>query len=537
MKHKILYFFVAAAMLSACNDDLEDSTFRISDEEPAATWLEKNGYTMWTDLLEQADLFNTINLDASYTLFVPDNDAVNAYLLESGKYTISEIDTPTARGLVKYSTIAKHKYSRIDFSNDVLPDTTASGDYLTVTFDEKGNYLVNGESKILNDADIEVTNGNIFIIDKVLKPINETIADRIDENGQEGGTWHLFKELLNATGTYNLAQPNGRASYTCFVIPDSIFEQVGISTLEELADSLKAGSDGEWKKTDNAMYRFAAYHFISSGAISTNYLNYLPSTKNPLLETKAEAAYIEMSITNNEFYINYDKGTKDGVQILQGDVSCKNGLIHVIDALMTIKDPSTLPSVTWDLTDNTTLASLYPEYRLSSSREEIIYPMDSLVDNRRFPGFTSSPSADYSYSWNPEESNVSYYVAASTDTVRNRFLNSDALQLNLRQYNSITMKTPTIMADSTTYTVGLAHYNEFADEASNRITVYIDGEEIGWIFTNGRYSDRATVVSGTDSAAQVGTVKFPVTGRHDVRIEDNTGSTLQLDYMLFTPKK
>lgn len=538
MKHKILYFFVAAAMLSACNDDLEDSTFRISDEEPAATWLKKNGYTMWTDLLEQADLFNTINLDASYTLFVPDNDAVTAYL-ESEKYnSISEIDSLTACGLVKYSTIAKTKYSRIDFSNDVLPDTTASGDYLTITFDEQGNYWVNRDAKILNDADIEVTNGTIFIIDKVLDPVDETIADRIDENGQEGGTWQLFKELLDATGTYRMAQPNGRASYTCFVIPDSIFEQVGISTLDELADSLKAGSDGEkWKETDNAMYRFAAYHFISRGAFSTNQLNYLPSTKNPLLETEAEAAYIEMSITDGEFYINYDKGTKDGVQILQGDVSCKNGLIHVIDALMTIKDPSTLPSVTWDLADNTTLSSLYPDYRLTSSREEIIHPMDSLVDNPRFPGFTSSPSADYSYSWNPEESNVSYYVAASTDTVRNRLLNNDALQLNLLQYNSITMKTPTIIADSTTYTVGLAHYNEFADEPGNRITVYIDGERIGDLFTNGKDPYRSIAVTGTDSAALVGTVKFPVTGRHDVRIEDNTGATLQLDYMLFTPKK
>ena len=30
MKHKILYLFVAVAMLSACNDNLEDSTFTIS---------------------------------------------------------------------------------------------------------------------------------------------------------------------------------------------------------------------------------------------------------------------------------------------------------------------------------------------------------------------------------------------------------------------------------------------------------------------------------------------------------------------------
>ena len=39
MKHKILYLCVAvAAMFSACGDDLEDSTFSITEEVPAATW-------------------------------------------------------------------------------------------------------------------------------------------------------------------------------------------------------------------------------------------------------------------------------------------------------------------------------------------------------------------------------------------------------------------------------------------------------------------------------------------------------------------
>lgn len=529
MKHKILYFFVAAAMLSACNDDLEDSTFRISDDEPAATWLKENGYTMWTDLLEHTDLFNTINLDAAYTLFVPNNDAVTTYLTGRGLGSVFEIDSLTARGLVKYSTIANNVYSRIDFSNDVLPDTTASGDYLTITFDEEGNYWVNRDAKILNDADIEVTNGSIFIIDKVLDPVNESIADLINENNKENG-WSMFYQLLDATGTMAFAQPQGRASYTCFVVPDSVFCNANITTLDALADRLGAGQNRDaWRTQDNAMYRFAAYHFISRGAFSTNRLNYLPSTSNPLLETEAEAAYIEMSITDGEFYINYDKDTKDGVQIIEGDVTCKNGVVHIIDALMTIKDPSTLPSVTWDLSDNKVLESLYPDYRLTSLREASVHYMDSLVDNPNYPDFT--------YSWNPDVSSVSYYVAASTDTVRNRLLNNDALQLNLRQYNSITMKTPTIIADSTTYTVGLAHYNEFANEAGNRITVYIDGEEIGWLFTNGKYPDRSVVVNGTDSTALVGTVKFAVTDRHDVRIEDNTGATLQLDYMLFTPKK
>ena len=137
MKHKILYLFVAVAMLSACNDNLEDSTFTISEEVPAATWLKENGYSQWVSLLEYTNLYSTINLNAGdYTLFVPNNEAVNAYLSENNYPSVSSINMDYAKLLVKYHTIAGNQYSQVDFTNDVLPDTTATGDRLTVTFDE-----------------------------------------------------------------------------------------------------------------------------------------------------------------------------------------------------------------------------------------------------------------------------------------------------------------------------------------------------------------------------------------------------------------
>lgn len=103
----------------------------------------------------------------------------------------------------------------------------------------------------------------------MLSPVTEYIYDRLENDAE----WSLFKELLEATALDSLVkQPeSGKASqYTLFVVPNSVFGAANISNLSALADTLNAGQDREaWKATDNAMYRYAAYHFLS-GAIFNN---------------------------------------------------------------------------------------------------------------------------------------------------------------------------------------------------------------------------------------------------------------------------
>ena len=230
MKHKILYLCVAvAAMFSSCGDDLENSTVTISEEVPAAPWLQENGYTQWVALLNHTNMFSTINLNVGdYTLFVPDNEAVNKYLAANGYGSVQDIDPAYGQYLVKYHTISGNQYSQVDFTNDVLPDTTATGDRLSVTFNEDGDYFVNEEAKITS-FDITTTNATVFIMDGVLTPITEYIYDRLEENED----WSLFKELLVATGLASLVSSTaGRAAtYTCLVMPNSVFHEAAISRL------------------------------------------------------------------------------------------------------------------------------------------------------------------------------------------------------------------------------------------------------------------------------------------------------------------
>lgn len=510
MKHRILYLFVAAAMLAACQDDLDNETFTISDEVPAATWLSSNdSTTMWTELLRYTDLYNTINLDGTYTLFVPTDSAMQNYLKKDGYASVRDIDSLYAVTLVKYATIAKRSYTSLNFNNNVLPDTTATGDRLTVTFDDSGNYWVNDEARI-DRLDIEVTNGVIFLLDAVLEPITETLHDYIASNP---GEYSIFEELLDVTGVaYDKSV--GRSAYTLFLVPNDKFEQAGIHNMNELAAHLGASADpSKWKNSEDPMYRFAAYHFLSTIRSTKD----LATSTSLIVESMADAAYLEFLEESGIAYINYDT-IDGGVQIEEGNIACKNGIIHVVDGLLEIKMPSQLPTVKFDLTDNACLRE-DPNYAVPTLQEQYTRWLDI------------SDTTALGYKWDPLTSSVGFEVAASSDSVRMQFVNYDALVLNLGQYEDIEITTPTIIADSTTYDITLSHYNPFADEYGNRITIYVDDEMIGTITTSGESVEDNLYVE-----AKVGSVTFPETSKHIVRILDNTGATIELDQIVFTPK-
>lgn len=554
MKHKILYLFIAvAAMFSACSDDLENSTFTISEEVPAATWLEANGYSQWVGLLNYTNMFSTINLNVGdYTLFVPNNEAMSRYLSENGYASVQNIDLEYAKLLVKYHTISGNQYSQVDFGNDVLPDTTATGDRLSVTFDENGNYFVNNDAMITT-FDITTTNATLFIIDKVLEPVTEYIYDRLVANTE----WSLFTQLLDATGlTAVVEEPlSGRgANYTCFVVPNSAFNAAGITDLYSLADSLGAGRDTEaWKNVDNEMYRYAAYHLLSSSYSTADFVNVddtaSTETKVVVVETYAEAAFLEFQDIDGTFYINYDTESETGTQWgATTDLVCRNGVIQEVSTPLYIKAPSNVPSTKWELTDYAVLAANIPEYQLGSLTSEFTYSLSDLKEQY---------GDSFCYDWYTVFASsiaVCYHVGSTTDSIGTGFMNHDALSLNLGQYGYVEMETPTLVADSTTYYVGLSFYNSFGTSPSGRITIYIDGERVGSMTTIGGSApsrfDKSDVKPDewiaipvvnqskpSENEYVVGEITFPTTGRHTFRIEDNDGSQLYLDYVLFTPKK
>ena len=150
---------------------------------------------------------------------------------------------------------------------------------------------VNTNSLII-DKDIEVENGYIHTIDKVLSPSTATIADLVENTPNT----QIFGMLLKATGWdekllgykdeeyeegdyAGIAANDGRFSgyypetrntgYTIYVETDSIFNMYGITDIESLKKYLQdngyysdANFDDDYSNEDNAVNQFVSYHLL-----------------------------------------------------------------------------------------------------------------------------------------------------------------------------------------------------------------------------------------------------------------------------------
>lgn len=198
MKRVVILLAAAFTLMwGACSDPYADQVFKDTDKMPAASFMEANEdvYSLWVDLLKYTGLFNTVNLNMDYTCFVPDNEAMHKYLQAKGKSSVRELDMEEASNLVRYHTIASKQYTTSDFPDGMFPDSTASGDYLSLEMREGGfqAFYINDEARI-KELNITATNAVIHLLESVLTPVTGTIVDNLDEN------YTLMLDLLNKTG-------------------------------------------------------------------------------------------------------------------------------------------------------------------------------------------------------------------------------------------------------------------------------------------------------------------------------------------------
>lgn len=260
----------------------------------------------------ESTMYELLSARGNYTCFAPTNDAIDHYLdsllhLEEPQVSstnINEIPDSIAESIVFNSIIDNgnsEAYSTTTgFGTGALNKTNMNDRYINLSYgnDSTGKTLifVNANSVII-DKDIEVENGYIHSIDKVLSPSTSTVADLII------GTENLsfFGDLLTMTGwndkllsykdeDYELnnenageKRDNSGASgwagsypekryfgYTVFVEPDSIFAEKGINSIDDLKQYLKSnayyGSKTSWGEDytnpDNYLNQFVAYHIL-----------------------------------------------------------------------------------------------------------------------------------------------------------------------------------------------------------------------------------------------------------------------------------
>lgn len=318
----------AGSALTGCTEDIDESNYAIAEEQTVTDFLSTTDSLSKIKAIfdrvrlgddEQASsLTSVLSARGNYTLFVPSNAAVDAYIASLGVASVDSLSYEQAQ-LIANSCIIDNgtqaAYETADFPTPgTFPISNLNDRLLSCELDTAvgaSDYLINGESRVVS-SDHEVSNGMIHIVSSVIAPSSDLLPDMIAAAPNMKimsyllTQTHLCDSLLEErddsyeeersddqyrTGTGEvLYQPDHRyLGFTGFVETDDVYaREWGInlqtdaegnvtnwdevmSIIEDrCADIYSSGDDaaltaaaaGDLTNPDNAVNRFVAYHFI-----------------------------------------------------------------------------------------------------------------------------------------------------------------------------------------------------------------------------------------------------------------------------------
>lgn len=376
---RLTLLFLIAFTFQNCSDpkikESTDETLNITE------YLRANpDYSMFLEILDITNYASFMNTYGTYTLFLPTNDAVKEYMSDLGVNSLSEIPLEDLQALAKLH-ILDQKVNTTSFTDGKIGTPSMQGQYLitgAANNDDGSSITVNKTANIIT-TNVELGNGVVHIIDKVLRVANKTLAQKIEEDPN----LTLFTEVLKATGWYDkLNQPlsyneNNIGSFlTVLAQSDEVYnntswfdpvaqETITLNTLDNLKKrySKPVGTNTEADPTNPAdsLNLYVQYRILPG----LNYLADFAST--PVFVTKAPLEVISSKLVGQDILLNEDvfNGVLEkGVGMIRplSDETCSNGVLHYVDGNFAIK--KRLPSpVYFDLTDQPEFAANVANYR------------------------------------------------------------------------------------------------------------------------------------------------------------------------------
>ena len=555
---KYLFLFSLLALLFACDDPYEGTSYDVIDVYPAGNYLESRSedFSEWIAILKYADLFNAINeAGETFTILAPTNDAVQAFYDAKGVSSIEDLGKTYAKALVKYHVINDEIDEKEFLIGGKLTTETISGDYLTVSYGTSGDdadaVYVNGEAQVTELAN-EVSNGLIYTLDGVLTPLVETIYDRLDQDD----SYSIFKEAVEMTGwddalstvSDTVYSDYGVMSivskkYTLLAVTNDVFAEEGVSNVSGLVSLLGASDD--YESTDNPLYQYVSYHILSQTQYVADLFPFDESDSTIIWSTKASQQVLSTSLISGTYYFNYSKDDATGVGLVDGmtDIEAKNGVVQNVDNYMPVFVPDPL-TVIWDLSNYDDVESAVNAYGADNDLGDIF---EIAQENEYW--ITFDEDAVTSYTWKAYSSassgsypTVGYLVTKTSDSgVTNSYgaYKNDFLVLNLGYLGNISMPTPTILPGRYKVELYYACAGSLSDfvNGGSLCKVYVDdtSEEV-YVY------DGANASVGVYSMTLFDEITFDTTDEHtfklvvlDSRATTHSKYRLQLDYIKFIP--
>jgi len=259
------------------------------------TATEDGSFTTLVTALEAANLVDTLKGAGPFTVFAPTDDAFNA--LPSGVLDDLLANVTALTEVLTYHVVSG-KYMAADVVT-LSTLTTLQGDDLTIDVTDT-TVKIDGATVV--QTDIETSNGVIHVIDIVVVPGG--VLD-IVQAAQYAGS---FTTLVTALEAANLVDTlKGAGPFTVFAPTDDAFNALPSGVLDDLLANV------------TALTEVLTYHVVSGKYMAADVV-----TLSTL--TTLQGGNLTISVTNGVEI--------DGANVVQTDIACSNGVIHVIDAVL-----------------------------------------------------------------------------------------------------------------------------------------------------------------------------------------------------------
>jgi len=309
MRKLILLVCMAAlaVVVAGCREDEEAAQAPLGEtggDTVAAVTLKNSDTSKLAQSLKSAEMLEMLQEKGPYTVFAPTDSAFDQLPAGTLEMLMKSENKESLQRILKFHVVEG------SYTADKLAQMgkikTESGD--AVSLNMKDDQLMVGEARVTR-ADIQCSNGYIHLIDMVMLPPAALEGEEdILDTAEDMDKFETFLEAADETDLADMLEEKG--PYTVFMPTDAAFDQLPEGTLESLME-------------DENLPQLAGilkFHIVRGA---------YPAGK--LKEQKSLQTLAGESLTFKE-----DKQAmmvQDAV-ILQPDIMCKNGIIHVINRVM-----------------------------------------------------------------------------------------------------------------------------------------------------------------------------------------------------------
>lgn len=288
---------ISATVLTSCEKN--EDTKMTGDMSIAEYAVSDPNFSILVQALSKANLVDVLNGDGNFTVFAPTNAAFTALFSELGVSGIADLSAETLTPILLYHVLGEEKKSGMITSGYYNTLSPAQESYMSLNISTSMGVMINKTTKVLV-ADVDVKNGVIHAIDKVLLP--PTVVDHAIANDN-------FSILVQAVVKAGLADVlKGVGPFTIFAPTNAAFEalftQLGVSGISQL--------------TAEQLIPILQYHVVSGNVRSTS----LTAGNVETLNGTISVSLMPVPAINSNS------------KIIATDVQGSNGIIHVIDVVL-----------------------------------------------------------------------------------------------------------------------------------------------------------------------------------------------------------